>query len=226
MRVKFCNNVSPSSLGGIFILRLSSWLSKQREAKRLFATLSFKCWWLSGNSTISFSIVYPLISSGPLSVFSNYTSSKQTKLLRHISELLLAFFQEFFQGVKSIVMQFSFVMLIFLLFSDQFSGGKSLWWGQTASGVAPPCPPVEESQAHQNTPLSKDDTKKLIPNKNCQDLFQLRKSWCSEKQYFQRQAKFLVSLVAEAIGLIHLHPTGENFLFLRASLTRGVMVWI
>ena len=36
---------------------------------------------------------------------------------------MLAFFQEYFQG-GSIVMQISFVVLIFLLFSDQISGGK------------------------------------------------------------------------------------------------------
>ena len=46
---------------------------------------------------------------------------------------MLAFFQEFFQGAKSIVMQISFVMLIFLLFSDKISGG------QTASGGDAPC---------------------------------------------------------------------------------------
>ena len=39
----------------------------------------------------------------------------------------LDFFQEFFRGGESIVMQISIVMLIFLLFSDQISGGgKSL----------------------------------------------------------------------------------------------------
>ena len=44
-------------------------------------------------------------------------------------------------------MQISFVMLIFLLFSDQISGGGakvSKGRGQTASGGCPP--PVEESQ--------------------------------------------------------------------------------
>ena len=50
----------------------------------------------------------------------------------------LAFFQEFFSGggAKFIVMQISFVMLIFLLFPDQISGR-----GQTASGgrPLPPC---------------------------------------------------------------------------------------
>ena len=35
----------------------------------------------------------------------------------------LAFFQKFFRG-ESIVMHISFVMLIFILFSDQISGGK------------------------------------------------------------------------------------------------------
>ena len=50
----------------------------------------------------------------------------------------LAFFQEFFQGVKSIV------MLIFLLFSDQISGGS--FWGQELLQEATPRPSVEESQ--------------------------------------------------------------------------------
>ena len=48
-----------------------------------------------------------------------------------------------FRGAKSIVMQISFVMLIFLLFSDQISGGKS------PRGVNCP-PPVEESQHKTN----------------------------------------------------------------------------
>ena len=56
---------------------------------------------------------------------------------------MLAFFWEFFffgGGAKSIVMQISFVML---LFSDQISGrGKSFQVGGAA-----PCPlPLEESQ--------------------------------------------------------------------------------
>ena len=38
---------------------------------------------------------------------------------------ILAFFWEFFSGGEFIVMEF-FVMLIFLLFSDQISEGKSL----------------------------------------------------------------------------------------------------
>ena len=52
--------------------------------------------------------------------------------------------RNFFRGAKSIVMpimQISFVMLIFLLFSDQILGG-----GKLAQGGRP-CPPVEESQA-------------------------------------------------------------------------------
>ena len=55
-----------------------------------------------------------------------------------LEQQLLAFFQEFFQEAKSIVMQISFVMLIFLLFLNQISGGgqKSLR-GQTASGGRP-----------------------------------------------------------------------------------------
>ena len=40
-------------------------------------------------------------------------------------------------GAKSIVMQISFVMLIFLLFSDQISGGGKVSEGQTASGGHP-----------------------------------------------------------------------------------------
>ena len=60
----------------------------------------------------------------------------------------LAFFQELFSGwgAKSVVMQISIVMLIFLLFSDQISGeAKVSRGGETVSGgVARP--PVEESQ--------------------------------------------------------------------------------
>ena len=62
----------------------------------------------------------------------------------------LAFFQEIFSKggeAKFIVMQISYVTLIFLLFSDQISGGgqKSLR-GQTASGGLPLPPwPVEET---------------------------------------------------------------------------------
>ena len=53
---------------------------------------------------------------------------------------ILAFFQQF-RGAKSIVMQISFVMLIFLLFSDQISGG------QTASGGVPLPPPCGRKPA-------------------------------------------------------------------------------
>ena len=50
----------------------------------------------------------------------------------------LAFFQEFLQGAKSIVMQISFVMLIFLLFSDQISGEqKSRGGGKLPQGASP-----------------------------------------------------------------------------------------
>ena len=42
-----------------------------------------------------------------------------------------------FRGAKSIVMQISFVMLIFLLFSDQISGGAKVSEGGTASGGRP-----------------------------------------------------------------------------------------
>ena len=37
-----------------------------------------------------------------------------------------------FSGGESIVMQISFVMLIFLLFSDQFFGGRGKFLGQIA----------------------------------------------------------------------------------------------
>ena len=52
------------------------------------------------------------------------------------------FLPGFFSGAESIVIQISFVMLIFLLFSDQISGGggKSVGGWQTVSGGAPaPC---------------------------------------------------------------------------------------
>ena len=42
---------------------------------------------------------------------------------RGILAVILAFFQDFFQGATSIVIQISIVLLIFLLFSDQISGG-------------------------------------------------------------------------------------------------------
>ena len=40
-------------------------------------------------------------------------------LLKQNSLLALEFFQEFFRGTKSVVMQSSIVMLIFLLFSEK-----------------------------------------------------------------------------------------------------------
>ena len=56
-----------------------------------------------------------------------------TTFSMHLLEENLAFFQEFFQGVKPIVMQISFVLLFFLLFLDQISGGSirggKLPWG-------------------------------------------------------------------------------------------------
>ena len=63
----------------------------------------------------------------------------------------LAFFQEFFSRGEFIVMQISFVMLFFLLFSDQISGGAKVSEGKTASGAAP-LPPVEESQLIDSIP--------------------------------------------------------------------------
>ena len=73
----------------------------------------------------------------------------KTKILTSADEMscrvftTLAFFQEFFQGGgKSIVMQISFVMLLFL---DQVSGrGKSFQGGAPLNP-----PPVEESQQLQ-----------------------------------------------------------------------------
>ena len=50
----------------------------------------------------------------------------------------------FFSGAKSIVMQISFVMLIFLLFSDQISGGTKVSEG--VGGKLPQGGAVEESQ--------------------------------------------------------------------------------
>ena len=47
-------------------------------------------------------------------------------------------------GAKSIVMQISFVKLIFLLFSDQISGRDKSRGANCLRGA--PCPPVEESQ--------------------------------------------------------------------------------
>ena len=49
--------------------------------------------------------------------------------------------RNFFWGAKSIVMQISFVMLIFLLFSDQISGGKVSEGGKLPQEGAP-CPPL------------------------------------------------------------------------------------
>ena len=54
--------------------------------------------------------------------------------------------RKFFQGGKSIVMQISFVMLIFLLFWDQISGRTKVSEGGKLPQGAPPCPLVEESQ--------------------------------------------------------------------------------
>ena len=49
---------------------------------------------------------------------------------------------EIFQGAKSIVIQISIVMLIFLLFLDQMLGGQKSLSGNCLRGR----PPVEESQ--------------------------------------------------------------------------------
>ena len=62
------------------------------------------------------------------------------------TQLRSGFLPGIFSGeAKSIVMQISFVMLIFLLFSDQISGGGakvSEGWANCLRG----CPPVEETQ--------------------------------------------------------------------------------
>ena len=56
----------------------------------------------------------------------------------------LAFFQEFFEG-ESIVMHISFVMLIFLLFSDEILGGqKSLMGANCFKEV--PCSPSKKAR--------------------------------------------------------------------------------
>ena len=59
-------------------------------------------------------------------------------------QLWLAFFQKFFRG-ESIATQISFVMLIFLLFSDQILLSRSLGGANCLKG-APPALSVEESQ--------------------------------------------------------------------------------
>ena len=59
-------------------------------------------------------------------------------LARHLAGFLLGLFF----GGESIVMQISFVMLIFLLFLDQISGRQKSLREKLAQGV----PPVEESQ--------------------------------------------------------------------------------
>ena len=60
--------------------------------------------------------------------------------------ILLAFLQEFFQGAKSKVMQIYFVMLIFLLFSDQISSRGQKSPGGGGANCPMGAPPVEESQ--------------------------------------------------------------------------------
>ena len=81
-----------------------------------------------------------------------YKSLKTKISTAHISKTWLSS-RNFFQGAKSIVMQISFVMLLFL---DQISGrGKSFQGGQTASGghPLPPCgrKPENESEFFKNS---------------------------------------------------------------------------
>ena len=57
--------------------------------------------------------------------------------------------RNFFQGAKSIVMQISFVMQFFLLFSDQISGGQKSPRGANCLRGRP-LPPVEERQSTSN----------------------------------------------------------------------------
>ena len=66
------------------------------------------------------------------------------------------FFQEFFQGAKSIVMQICFVMLIFLLFSEQISGGSLRGEANCPRGRTP----VEESQV----PWGYSNNKRFFPD--------------------------------------------------------------
>ena len=49
----------------------------------------------------------------------------------------MAFSRNFFRGAKSIVMQISFVMLIFPLFPDQISGAKVSEGDKLPQGGAP-----------------------------------------------------------------------------------------
>ena len=62
-----------------------------------------------------------------------------TLLVDYVSYRNAGFLPGIFSRGKSIVMQISFVMLIFLLFWDQISGEKVSEGGQSASGA--PCPP-------------------------------------------------------------------------------------
>ena len=67
---------------------------------------------------------------------------------------LIGFLPGIFSRGKSIVMQISFVMLIFLfVFGPNFRGQQSLR-GQTASGGAPT--PVEESQGYSANQIDHD----------------------------------------------------------------------
>ena len=58
----------------------------------------------------------------PLEFLENYSVSEGNFQIYTLPRSL-AFFQGFFSGGESIVMQISFVILIFLLLSNQFFGG-------------------------------------------------------------------------------------------------------
>ena len=56
--------------------------------------------------------------------------------------------RNFFRGAKSIVMQISFVMQIFLLFSDKISGGQKSPRGANCLRGAPSCPPWKKASIY------------------------------------------------------------------------------
>ena len=90
-------------------------------------------------------------------------TNKSTRTCLNIFEnSITGFLSGFFQG-KSIVMQISFVMLIFLLFSDQISGG-SLQGGKLPHGGAP-CgkKQVEKHEKVASFPCSHADLFPVFP---------------------------------------------------------------
>ena len=70
-------------------------------------------------------------------------------------------------GAKSIVIQISFVMLIFLLFSDQISGGVSE--GDKLPQGAPPAPPPPWKKARFASEAVAFISEKGISNRSCRN---------------------------------------------------------